>query len=88
MNMADIIIDKLEIRLRGISPQVARASIEGMGDTLLEHLADQYNPSGKRELNISKIDSGILKVRKETSPLDMKKMISSRVAESIASKIN
>ncbi len=87
MNNTSIKIDRLEIRLRGISPQAARATIAGIGNELMEQLAKQHNLlKGERTAYIEKIDSGTLKNERNTSSSDLRKMVAARIANAIGSR--
>lgn len=88
MNKTNITIDRLGIRLKGVSPQVARSLVSGLGHELLRQLAKQPGLlKEKSSMNIEKIDSGTLKTGKGTSSSDLRSTIAGRVANSIASKI-
>jgi hypothetical protein len=87
MNNTSIKIDRLEIRLKGISPQVARASIAGIGNELMEQLAKQHNLlKRERTAYIEKIDSGTLRNERNTSPSDMKRLVAARIANAVGSR--
>jgi hypothetical protein len=45
VNSRNVHIDRLEIRLRGVSAEAARASTEGLGRALLEELAGRTAPA-------------------------------------------
>ncbi|MFQ5793437.1 MAG: hypothetical protein ACE5JP_00100 [Candidatus Bipolaricaulia bacterium] len=85
--MTNIKIDRLEIRLKDISPQVARSSVAGLGHELLKQLAKQHGLLRKKHaINISKIDSGAFRTSTGTSAFDLRRMIAGRISESITSK--
>ncbi len=85
--MTGIKIDRLKIRLRGISPQVARSLAEGLGHELLGQLARQQGLlKAKRTNNISKIDSGAFQASRDTSPSDLRRIIAGRIVGAIESK--
>ncbi len=85
--MKGIKIDRLEIRLRGISPRVARSTVSGLGDELLNNVSKEdglFSQSGT--VNITKIDSGKFQTPWYVSSSDLRKMIANRITESIVSK--
>ncbi|MEW6417492.1 MAG: hypothetical protein AB1480_05145 [Nitrospirota bacterium] len=85
--MKDIKIDRLEIRLCGISPRVALSTVSGLGNELLKNVSKEdglFNQSSA--VNISKIDSGKFQTRGYVSSSDLRKMIANRITESIVSK--
>jgi hypothetical protein len=86
--MKDIKIDRVEIRLKGISPQMARSSISGLGHELLEKLAEEHTLfKQRRSVNINKIDSGTFQTSGHTGSSDLREMIVNRIVESITSKV-
>ncbi len=87
MNNTSIKIDRLEIRLRGISPQAALTSIAGIGNELMEQLAKQHNLLKKEcTVHIEKIDSGTLRNERNTSPSDMRRLVAARIADAVGSR--
>ena len=85
--MANIKIDRIHIRLKGIPPHLGRASIEGMSNEILRQLAGQrFSFKGKSGERISRLDSGTLQASRDTTPTDLQKMIGVRIIESIISK--
>lgn len=86
--MATINIDRLEIRLKGISPHAARSSIEGLGDELIKQFAKSKGLlKAKSSINIDKIDSGDLQTLGSAGSLDLRQKIAENIAGSIESKI-
>lgn len=85
--MTSIKIDRLEIRLKGISSRMARLSVAGLGHELQKQLAKHSGLlKEKHTININKIDSGALKTSKATNYSDLRRVIAGRIAGSIASK--
>ena len=86
--MATINIDRLEIRLKGISPYVVRSSIEGLGDELIKQFAKSTGLlKAKSSINIDKIDSGNLQTFGPEGSLDLRQKIAGSITDSIKSKI-
>jgi hypothetical protein len=78
MNRSGIRIDKLDIRMRGVSSQAARASIDGLGKGLLEEITKQHdgnNMNSKYHVKINSVDLGNIKTGKDTSPSEIRSMI-------------
>ena len=81
-------INRLEIHLTNISPEVAHESILGLGEELMEQLSLRKDKLRKNNVaNIDKIDSGKQIAGKETGSFDLRKMIAGRIAESIMTKL-
>ncbi len=85
--MKSIKIDRLDIRLKGISPQVARSLAAGLGNEISKQLANQHSFLNEKGLiNISKIDSGVFQTSKVSRSLELQRMIADRIVGSITSK--
>lgn len=84
--MANLKINRLEIRLKGIAPQAARASVANLGRELLAQFEKQQGLlREKRAINIDKIDAGTFQVSKHTSPADLQGQMARRIVESVGS---
>ncbi len=86
MNKKNVHIDRLEIRMKGISPEAARASANGLGGEVLERLGSIANGS-KRGGRIGRVDAGHLKVDGTTGPTELRQRMARRVVRSIRSKL-
>jgi hypothetical protein len=87
MKMPDIRIDRLEVCLRGISPGLARASSEGLGNEVLEQLIrERLFLNEKPGSKINRIDPDALKISMDESPSDLRRMIAGRIVESISTQ--
>ncbi len=76
------------MRLKGLSPQSARAAASGLGQDLLGQLASLQSLSGsRRTIKISGIDAGTLRLPGETSPSELRRVIARRIAASIEPKL-
>lgn len=78
MNRTGIRIDKLDIRIRGLSPQIARASIDGLGKGLLEEITKKHignNLNDKNHIKINSIDLGNIKTGKDANPSKIRSTI-------------
>ncbi len=84
MNKTGIKIDRLEIRLRGISPQVARTLISGMEDELLRQFVSHRDIlKEKRTIHIEKIELGTLKAQGDTRPSELQRTVASKIIGSV-----
>ena len=83
---SNIIIDRLDIRFKGIPPKLAHSSIEGLDKELLEELTRQINPKEKTTIKINKIDSSIIKTQ-DTNSSELRKMIVKNIGNTINMKI-
>ena len=88
MSKRSININRLEIRLRGITPQTARAAANDLGHELLGRLSDNPNPSGGRTIRVDKVDSGVCRLAAGSGPGELRDTIASRIAASVKAKMN
>lgn len=88
MSRQSIKIDHLEIRLKGISPDVARSAVDGLGQNLLDQLSSVQGLSLKnRAINIGKTEPSTLHVAAGAKPNELRSAIGERIATSIRSKL-
>lgn len=95
MSRRSIQIERLEIRLKGVSPQAARAAAGHLGADvlsqlddlphLLPHLAGHRRAAGT--VNINRLDAGTLRLTGTASAGALRQMIARAVASAIRSKI-
>jgi hypothetical protein len=81
----NIEIDRLEIRLKGVTPESARAALGDLGNELLGQLARQQGRGRERNGSIDHVDSGTVRLTSGATPSELRKTIASRIAVSINS---
>jgi hypothetical protein len=86
MSKRSISIDRLEIRLKGISAETARAATNDLGRDILGQLASQGNRAGGIRA-VNKVDAGTVQLSGETRAGELRNMIARKVAASIKSKM-
>lgn len=90
MSKQKIKIERLEIRLKGVSAERARAITANLGTELMEQLAGQTLGRGRgdgRSIKIARIDSGTNAAGAgEMSPAELRSLIVRRIAASIGDK--
>jgi hypothetical protein len=77
-------IDRLEIRLKGVSPESARAAAGDLGRELLGEMARQ-DQGVQRTRNIDQVDAGTVQLASGTTPGELRRTIAGRIAASISS---
>jgi hypothetical protein len=85
MSKRTIEIDRLEIRLNGVTPESARAAAAGLGGELLGRLARQQGHGDRRTGRIAGLDAGILTLTSSPTPSELRRAIAGRAAASIDS---
>lgn len=89
MSKRSINIKRLEIRLRGISPQVARAAVDDLGHELLGRLSDVAQLSGGgRRVRVDNVDSGVFRQAAGSGAAELRGTIANQIASSIKAKMN
>ena len=81
--MDSIEIDRLEIRVRGVSPEVARSAVAGLGDEVLDLLAQRSGEGAARK--VGRIELGRLETARGVGPSELRRAIAARVVGSITS---
>jgi hypothetical protein len=83
-------IERLEIRLKGVSAERARAAVANLGSELMHELAAAQTFGRKgdgRSIKIARIDSGTNALSAgEMSPAELRRLIVRRIAASIGDK--
>ncbi len=88
MSKRSINIERLQIRLKGVSAQSARAAVDGLGHELLGQLSAPQNLAGVRRAGkIDTIDSGNFQIATGTGPAELRGAIAGRVAAAIKAKL-
>lgn len=88
MAKQSINIERLQIRLKGVSPESARAAVHDLGRELLGQLSTAQSLSGvKRAGKIDHLDSGTFQLSAGTAPAELRSEIASRIADAIKSKL-
>jgi hypothetical protein len=87
MSRRTIRIERLEIRLKGVAPEAARAAAGHLGADLLGQLNELPALGGRRVVNISRLDAGTLRVSGASAPGLLRQQLARAVAATIRSKI-
>ena len=83
MSKRDIHIERLQIRMRGVSAQTARATVADLGHELLSQLSTHRALDGMRgRVRINKIDAGTEHVDPGTPVSELRQRIAKQVAGS------
>ena len=86
MNKRRIDVDRLEIRLKGVSAASDRAAVGGLGRELMGQLATpRHGPGGQRTGTIDHVDSGTVRLASGATPSELRRTIAGRIAVSVNS---
>ena len=83
MSKTNIKIDRLQVRLKGVSPQSARNAADG----LARELADRLAPHAMESANVGDVNAGTSRIASGTGPTELRTQIATKIASSIASKL-
>ena len=84
--MKSVKVDRLEIRLKGISPEVARSAATGLGNEVLGQLSERPRPLPKGPAKtIGRIDLGTLETVRGTGSSGLRRAIAAEIVKSITS---
>ncbi len=87
MAKQSINIERLEIRLKGVSAQTARAAVRDLGHELLGQLAAPQNlTGGKRVGKIDQVDAGNAQLAAGTASSELRGEIAGKIAAAIKAK--
>ncbi|MCP4117239.1 MAG: hypothetical protein GY737_17955 [Desulfobacteraceae bacterium] len=90
MKMPGIRIDRLEVRLRGVSPELARTLSRELGHGVLEQLVRErlfFNGKpGAGDSRVSRIAPAPLKIKGDETSSDVGQRIAARIVESISTR--
>src|SRR5258705_1491993 len=79
-------IDRVEIRLKGVSAESARIAVGGLSRELIGHLSTpRQGPDGPRKGTIDRADSGTVRLASGATPSELRRTIANRIASSINS---
>lgn len=84
--MKSVKVDRLEIRLKGISPEVARSTAAGLGNEVLGQLSERSGPSRKESAkSISRVDLGTLETVRGAGSSGLRRAIAAEIVKSVTS---
>ena len=88
MSKQNINIERLQIRLKGVSPEVARAAADGLGSELLGRLsAPGVLRSQASHVRSKHLDARTVRLSGATNAVDLRRRIAQGVVASINSKL-
>lgn len=87
MSKTDIKIKSLQIRLKNISPQTARAATEGLAPVLAAELSREATTRRGASVNVEAIKPHTLNTEQGTSPAALRRLIAAHVAASVKGKM-
>ena len=83
MSSRRIVIDRLEVRLKGVTARSARAAAGDLGRELLGQLRSDVARGGAPHRGVDRIDAGTAQVTGAATPSELRRTIAGRLATSI-----
>jgi hypothetical protein len=84
MSNIKISIDKINIRLKGVSPQETRIVSNGLGNQILQVLSESPSLQSKSiPQSIVTLEAGTIQTSRDTSPDTIKKRIAAQISHSL-----
>ncbi len=77
--MKRVHIDKLQIRVKGISPEQTRAALDGLGARIVRDLADQTG----RSATLDRVESPPVRMARGTPPTALRDQIARAVVTAV-----
>jgi hypothetical protein len=88
MRNTKISIDRLNIRLKGVSAPEARESLKDLGGELLKQLAQRQELRGTGTAKIGTVDAGIVQAGGNAGGPGLQRHIAARLADTIGLHLN
>jgi hypothetical protein len=87
MSNLDLHIERLVLRLRGVSPEVARAAANDLGPALLESLAQHRRLTGSTgTAEIGTLSLGTVTVQGTDSPASLRATVARAITDAMAAQ--
>jgi len=87
MEKNEILINRIDLRSRGIPPEIARSAVEGLGQEVMQNLVQQgvVNPGQMIQLGDLKLDT--LSLKKVGDAREIRREIARVLTKAIAARI-
>lgn len=86
MKNMNLKIDKLNIRIKGISPETIRASIDGIDKEILQEFVNQnkgLQEKNIKNIKVNKMELGTIKTTSDVDSSNLRKLIIKSVVQSL-----
>jgi hypothetical protein len=83
-------IGEIRVRFKGVPKRLVQESMDGIGDEILNLLAQQYTPGGFARFhtyNIEAVDAGTIECQKGACPDEIRSTIAGRIAGLVEARI-
>ncbi|HBL11958.1 MAG TPA: hypothetical protein DD379_11215 [Cyanobacteria bacterium UBA11162] len=87
MDKNEISINRLNLRSRGIPPQIARSAIEGLGQDVMHNLAQQGLVQPGQKIQLGDINLGRLRLSRVGDAQELRREIARVITSAITARI-
>ena len=88
MSSLDVRLERLVIRLRGVTPEVARSATHNLGEEILQHLAQQgQRPAGRGTVAVDTLHLGTVTAPESATPPQLRVTVARTIANALAARL-
>ena len=87
MDKNEISINRLNLRSRGIPPQIARSAIEGLGQEVMNNLAQQGLVQPGQKIQLGDLNLGRLRLQRRGNANELRTEIARVITSAITARI-
>jgi hypothetical protein len=87
MDKNEISINRIDLRSRGIPPEIARSAVEGLGQEVMQNLVQQGVVSPGQRIQLGDLNLETLSLRKVGDAREIRREIARVLTKAIAARI-
>ncbi len=87
MDKNEISINQIALKNRGISPQVSRAAVDGLGQEVMSNLAQQGLVKSGQTIQLGDLNLGTLSLKRVGNAKELRREIARMITQEIAARI-
>lgn len=87
MDSHEISINRIDLRSRGISPEVARSAVDGLGREVMQNLAQQGLVNPGQKIDLGNLNLGSLKLTYVRDASELRREIARVITREIAARM-
>lgn len=87
MDKNEISIDRIDLRSRGIPPEIARSAVEGLGQEVMQNLVQQGVVKPGQMIQLGDLNLETLSLRKVGDAREIRREIARVLTKAIAARI-
>jgi hypothetical protein len=87
MDKHEISINHIDLRSRGIPPEIARSAVDGLGEEVMHNLIQQGVVNPGRRIQLGDLNLETLNLTKVGDAMELRKEIARAIAKEIAARI-